>query len=196
MKRLFDIIVSSLFLTILLIPSVLIAILLKLTSKGPIIYWSDRIGRNNVMFRMPKFRTMIVDTPAIATHLLTGGEAYLTPVGKHLRKYSIDEIPQLFSILMGDMTFVGPRPALFNQRDLIELRTERGIQELTPGLTGLAQINGRDELTIQRKVELDNEYLKNKTFVFDMKILMRTFMNVALGKGVKIESDDTPDRRV
>ena len=162
-----------------------IALLVKLTSEGPILHWSDRIGRRNRIFRMPKFRSMRIDTPAVATHLLRDAEKYLTPVGSFLRKSSLDELPQLWSILKGEMSFVGPRPALFNQDDLIALRTERGVHELTPGLTGWAQVNGRDELPTQQKVALDAEYLQKKSFLFDVKIILLTLWKVVKGDGVK-----------
>ncbi|MHB8792319.1 MAG: sugar transferase [Thermoleophilia bacterium] len=193
MKRLFDISVSIILLTVLSIPIVIIAILIKVTSKGPALYWSDRIGKDNVIFRMPKFRTMTADTPQIATHLLINGENYLTPIGGYLRKYSIDEIPQIFCIVKGNMSFVGPRPALYNQNDLIKLRTERGIQDLVPGLSGYAQINGRDEISIKQKVELDFEYMKKRSFVFDMRILLQTISSVARSKGVKLDGHNHPD---
>lgn len=163
----------------------LTALLVKLTSKGPILYWSDRVGRNNAIFKMPKFRTMRTDTPAVATHLLGDPDRWLTPVGKFLRKSSLDELPQLFSILNGDMSFVGPRPALYNQDDLIALRTEKGVHLLTPGLTGWAQINGRDELPIPLKVEFDEYYLHHLSFIFDMQILFRTFFKVLCREGVQ-----------
>ena len=167
------------------IPMLLIALLVKLTSPGPALYWSDRVGKDNVLFRMPKFRTMRVDTPAVATHLLTDPDYYLTPIGKFLRKSSLDELPQLISILKGDMSFVGPRPALFNQDDLIGLRTSRGVHVLTPGLTGWAQVNGRDELPIPVKVDLDAYYLENGSFLLDLQILCMTFFKVLRSEGVK-----------
>jgi len=184
MKRRFDMSLTVLALLLLIIPMIIVAFLVKLTSKGPVLYWSDRVGRNNLIFRMPKFRTMRVDTPPVATHLLPNPDRFLTPIGKFLRKTSLDELPQLFSILKGDMSFVGPRPALFNQDDLIALRTEKGVQVLTPGLTGWAQINGRDELPIPVKVEFDEYYLKNRSFALDMKILLFTFFKVAKREGV------------
>lgn len=167
------------------IPMLLIAVMVKLTSPGPALYWSDRVGKDNVLFRMPKFRTMQIDTPAVATHLLTNPDYYLTPIGKFLRKSSLDELPQLISILKGDMSFVGPRPALFNQDDLIELRTGRGVHVLTPGLTGWAQVNGRDELPIPVKVDLDVYYLENCSFLLDLKILCMTLFKVLRSEGVK-----------
>ncbi len=184
MKRVFDLVLSFLLVLAFSLPMLLMAIWVKLTSKGPILYWSDRVGRNNNIFKMPKFRTMRTDTPAVATHLLNDPDRYLTPIGKFLRKTSLDELPQLYSILKGDMSFVGPRPALFNQDDLVALRTGKGIHRLTPGLTGWAQINGRDELPIPVKVELDEYYLKNRSFVLDMKILFFTFFKVLKSEGV------------
>ncbi len=184
MKRLFDFSVALLSLLILLPLIVIISLAIKLTSPGPILYWSDRVGRNNVLFKMPKFRTMRIDTPALPTHLLTNPEAYLTPIGPFLRRTSLDEIPQLFSILKGDMSFVGPRPALFNQDDLVVLRTESGIHLLTPGLTGWAQINGRDSLPIPDKVLLDKEYLERQSFLFDMYIFARTCKKILFEKDV------------
>jgi len=155
-----------------------------LTSPGPIVYWSNRVGRNNAIFRMPKFRSMRIDTPAVATHLLQNPDQYLTPIGSFLRKSSLDELPQLWSILVGDMSFVGPRPALFNQDDLVALRTENGVEKLLPGLTGWAQINGRDELPIPEKVALDQYYLQHQSFWFDFKILFLTFLKVVQRDGV------------
>jgi len=160
------------------------ALLVKLSSNGPVLYWSDRVGRNNILFKMPKFRSMRVDTPAVATHLLTNPGHYLTPIGKLLRKTSIDELPQLWSILVGDMSFVGPRPALFNQDDLIALRTKKGVEQLVPGLTGWAQVNGRDELPILAKVALDVEYLERRSLAFDLRILWLTFVKVIMRDGV------------
>ena len=176
MKRLFDVCLSLLLIGILAVPMLLIALLVKATSRGPVFYWSDRVGRNNHIFKMPKFRTMKIDTPAVATHLLGDPSVWLTPIGSFLRKSSLDELPQLLSILKGDMSFVGPRPALFNQNDLVALRTIRQVHTLVPGLTGWAQINGRDELPIPIKVEYDAFYLKNKTFLLDLKILGLTFL--------------------
>jgi len=183
-KRIFDISVSLLALVILFVPMLVVSVLVKLTSKGPILYWSDRVGKNNDIFRMPKFRTMLIDTPIVATHLLNDPDRYLTPIGKLLRKTSLDELPQLFNILRGDMGFVGPRPALFNQDDLIKLRTEKGIHVLTPGLTGWAQVNGRDELPIPVKVEYDEYYLRHRSLCFDIKIILRTFVKVVQSEGV------------
>lgn len=184
LKRIFDIFFAFVFLLVFSVPVFLIALAIRLTSQGPAIYWSRRIGKNNVIFRMPKFRTMRTDTPAVATHLMTDPDAYLTPIGRFLRKTSLDELPQLWSILIGDMSVVGPRPALFNQDDLVELRTAAGVQKLTPGLTGWAQINGRDELPIPEKVKLDTEYLERKSFLFDLKIVFLTFSRVLHSKGV------------
>ncbi len=185
MKRIFDLVMSLILIVFLFIPLLIIALLVKLTSRGPIFYWSDRVGINNTIFKMPKFRTMRVDTPAVATHLLRDPERYVTPIGGYLRKTSLDEFPQLFSILNGDISFVGPRPALFNQNDLIELRTQKGIHRLVPGLTGWAQINGRDDLPIPVKVELDEFYLNHRSFIFDLKILTLTFFKVVRSEGVK-----------
>lgn len=184
MKRLFDLIVGACAALVLLLPIVLVALLVKLTSRGSAIYWSDRVGRHNKIFRMPKFRTMRVGTPAVATHLLADPAAHLTPIGGFLRKSSLDELPQLWSILKGDMSFVGPRPALFNQEDLIALRTQYGVDELVPGLTGWAQINGRDELPIPEKVMLDMAYLQRRSLGFDGLILWRTLIKVLARDGV------------
>ena len=178
MKRLVDIVLALLVVMILFLPFLLIALLVRLTSTGPILFWSDRVGRYNAIFRMPKFRSMRVDTPAVATHLLQNPDQFLTPIGGFLRKSSLDELPQLWSIICGDMSFVGPRPALFNQDDLVAQRTEVGVHELVPGLTGWAQINGRDELPIPQKVALDTEYLRRQSFGFDVKILFLTFVRV------------------
>jgi len=184
MKRLFDVCLSLLLIGILAVPMLLIALLVKATSRGPVFYWSDRVGRNNHIFKMPKFRTMKIDTPAVATHLLGDPSVWLTPIGSFLRKSSLDELPQLLSILKGDMSFVGPRPALFNQNDLVALRTIRQVHTLVPGLTGWAQINGRDELPIPVKVEYDAFYLANKTFLLDLKILGLTFLKVVRRDGI------------
>lgn len=184
MKRLFDLFLALLASVILVMPVVILAILVKITSPGPALYWSDRVGRHNRIFRMPKFRSMRIGTPAVATHLLKDPNAYLTPIGSLLRKSSLDELPQLWSILVGDMSFVGPRPALFNQDDLIALRTEQGVQKLVPGLTGWAQINGRDELPIPEKVKLDVEYLQRQSLWFDIRILWLTFVKVVRRDGV------------
>ena len=178
MKRLFDAVFSVVLLLVLLIPMVLIAVMVKFTSKGDILYWSDRVGKDNVIFKMPKFRSMMVDTPAVATHLLGNPQSNLTPIGNFLRKYSLDEFPQLWSILKGDMSFVGPRPALFNQDDLVKLRSDKGVDKVVPGLTGWAQINGRDELPIPEKVKMDVEYLQRQSFLFDLKIILLTLLKV------------------
>ena len=184
MKRLFDLLLAACTSVILVLPIAALALLVKLTSQGPILYWSDRVGRNNRLFRMPKFRSMRVGTPALATHLLADPTAHLTPIGGLLRKSSLDELPQLWSILKGDMSFVGPRPALFNQDDLITLRTQQGVHELMPGLTGWAQINGRDELPIPDKVKLDAEYLQRRSLGFDLLILWLSFIKVLTRDGV------------
>jgi len=184
LKRSFDIGLSLCAIIILTIPIFITAILVRTTSTGPILYWSDRVGRHNRIFKMPKFRTMRVNTPALATHLLPDPKQFLTPIGSFLRKSSLDELPQLWSILKGDMSFVGPRPALFNQDDLIELRTQYGVDQLVPGLTGWAQINGRDELPIPEKVKLDLEYLNHQSFLLDIKILFLTFYKVIIKDGV------------
>lgn len=184
LKRLFDLLLALIAFVVLSIALLIIALLVRITSKGPILYWSQRVGKNNTLFLMPKFRTMWTDTPAVATHLLNNPEALLTPMGSFLRKSSLDELPQLWSILKGDMSFVGPRPALFNQDDLITQRTEEGIHILTPGLTGWAQINGRDELPIPQKVALDREYLQRRSFWFDLKIIMLTFLKVLKKDGI------------
>lgn len=168
----------------LFIPLVLVALLVRFTSAGPVLYWSDRVGRNNAIFKMPKFRSMHVGTPAVATHLLANAESHLTPIGNFLRKSSLDELPQLWSIIRGDMSFVGPRPALFNQDDLIALRTQYGVEKLPPGLTGWAQINGRDELPIPDKVKLDVEYMQRQSFPFDVKIIALTFLKVVRRDGI------------
>jgi len=184
MKRLFDIMLVIVAGLLLLLPIALTGLAVRLTSRGPVLYWSDRVGRNNSIFKMPKFRSMQVGTPAVATHLLSNPDAYLTPIGSFLRKSSLDELPQLWSILVGDMSFVGPRPALFNQTDLIELRTQAGLTVLLPGLTGWAQVNGRDGLTIPQKVALDIEYIKHQGFWFDIRILWMTFLKVLKSDGV------------
>ena len=184
MKRLFDLAVALVAAVFLALPIVITALAVRLTSPGPALYWSDRVGRHNRIFRMPKFRSMRIDTPAVATHLLQNPEQWLTPIGSFLRKSSMDELPQLWSILKGDMSFVGPRPALFNQEDLIALRTEKGVHELVPGLTGWAQVNGRDELPIPQKVLLDVEYLERRSLLFDMKILWMTALKVLASDGV------------
>lgn len=184
MKRLFDLMLAVFAGCILLVPVLVVAALVRLTSKGPALYWSDRVGRDNTIFKMPKFRSMQIGTPAVATHLLSNPDACLTPIGSFLRKSSLDELPQLWSILKGDMSFVGPRPALFNQHDLIELRTQQGVHTLVPGLTGWAQVNGRDELPIPDKVKLDVEYLQRQSLWFDIRILWLTFVKVLRRDGV------------
>ena len=184
LKRLFDLCLGGVAAMVLVLPIAVVALLVRLTSSGPVLYWSDRVGRENHIFRMPKFRTMRVDTPAVATHLLDNPARFLTPIGSFLRKSSLDELPQIWSILVGDMSLVGPRPALFNQEDLIALRTEKGVHHLVPGLTGWAQVNGRDELPIPQKVELDVEYLENVSFALDMDILIKTFFKVLRRDGV------------
>jgi O-antigen biosynthesis protein WbqP len=183
-KRLFDLLLAMCAALVLALPVALTALAVRLTSPGPALYWSDRVGRGNQIFRMPKFRSMRVGTPAVATHLLTNATSHLTPIGGFLRKSSLDELPQLWSILVGDMSFVGPRPALFNQHDLIELRTAQGVHELIPGLTGWAQVNGRDELPIPDKVALDAEYLRRQSLGFDLRILWMTFVKVLRRDGV------------
>lgn len=184
MKRFFDLGLALLAAVFLALPIVLTALAVRLTSPGPALYWSDRVGRHNRIFKMPKFRSMRIDTPAVATHLLQNPDQWLTPIGSFLRKSSLDEIPQLWSILKGDMSFVGPRPALFNQDDLIALRTEKGVHELVPGLTGWAQVNGRDQLPIPQKLQLDVEYLERRSLLFDMKILWLTALKVLARDGV------------
>ena len=184
MKRVFDLVVGLITLLFALIPMLLIALSIRTTSKGAVLYWSDRIGQVNKIFRMPKFRTMQVETPVVATHLMANPDKYLSSFGGFLRRSSLDELPQLFSILKGDMSFVGPRPALFNQDDLIFLRTERGVDQLMPGLTGWAQVNGRDTLPISEKVALDVEYLNQQSFWLDMRILWMTFLKVLGQDGI------------
>jgi O-antigen biosynthesis protein WbqP len=184
LKRSFDIFLVCLLFGVLLVPMIFIALLIKSTSKGPILYWSDRVGRNNSIFRMVKFRSMRFDTPTVATHLLVEPDNYLTSFGTFLRKTSLDELPQFFNIIRGDMSFVGPRPALFNQNDLIVLRKLSEIDKLTPGLTGWAQVNGRDDLSIEDKVALDVYYLKNQSFWLDIKILWMTLIKVIRREGV------------
>lgn len=184
MKRTFDILVCLALIILFLVPFALVAIAIKITSRGPIIYWSDRIGKNNHIFHMPKFRTMQINAPIVPTHLLDNPNDHLISIGAFLRKTSLDELPQLWAILKGDMSLVGPRPALFNQDDLVELRTLKGIHQLTPGLTGWAQINGRDELPISIKVQFDEEYLQKKSFLFDLKILWLTIIKVLTSEGI------------
>jgi O-antigen biosynthesis protein WbqP len=183
-KRLFDGFLALVLLTVLGLPMLLIGVTVRATSRGPALYWSGRVGRDNRVFRMPKFRTMQVDAPIVATHLLSDPAQHLTPIGGFLRKSSIDELPQLMSILIGHMSFVGPRAALFNQEDLVELRTQRGIHRITPGLTGWAQINGRDELPIPAKVDLDEHYLRHRSFLLDLRIIVRTGLHVVRRDGV------------
>ena len=184
MKRLFDLLLSFCLAVIASIPILFIAILVKLTSRGPALYWSERVGADNRIFKMPKFRTMKTNTPEVATHLMADPDSYLTPVGKVLRTLSLDELPQLWSVIKGDMSFVGPRPALYNQDDLIQLRTQKGISRILPGITGWAQINGRDELPIPQKVSFDEYYFKNQSFLFDLKILCLTVLKVIRREGV------------
>ena len=184
MKRIFDVIIAVSLLIILLIPILVIAALVRLTSKGPVLYWSDRVGINNTIFRMPKYRTMRIDTPPVATHLLTNPDEYFTPIGQFLRKCSLDELPQLWTVLKGDMSLVGPRPALYNQDDLVALRTQKGIHKIIPRITGWAQVNGRDDISIPQKVEYDEYYLKNRSFLFDLKILFLTFFKTLKSEGV------------
>ncbi|OYY13629.1 MAG: UDP-phosphate galactose phosphotransferase [Polynucleobacter sp. 35-46-11] len=184
MKRIFDLVLAFFITILLVLPFLVVAIAVRLTSSGPALYWSNRVGRCNTIFRMPKFRTMQVGTPAVATHLLSDSNQHLTLIGSFLRKSSLDELPQLWSILVGEMSFVGPRPALFNQDDLISLRTQYGVDKLVPGLTGWAQVNGRDELSIPVKVQYEVEYLQQQSFWFDMKILGLTFLKVIRRAGV------------
>lgn len=184
MKRVFDLSIALLLALVLTLPMLAIALTIKLTSHGPVIYWSDRVGRYNRIFRMPKFRSMRINTPAVATHLLQSPEAWLTPIGSLLRRTSLDELPQLWSVIMGDMSLVGPRPALFNQHDLIEMRTRHGVHALLPGVTGWAQINGRDELPIPVKVAFDAEYLSRRSFLFDARILWLTVYRVLARTGI------------
>jgi len=185
MKRLFDFQLAVIVFILLAVPIILAAIAVRITSKGGVLHWSDRIGRDNAVFKMPKFRSMLIDTPSVATHLLNNPDSYLSPIGGFLRRTSLDELPQLFSVLKGDMSFVGPRPALFNQNDLIAMRTEKGVDKLLPGITGWAQVNGRDELSIPDKVALDVEYLNRQSLWFDMKILWMTFLKVVKREGVR-----------
>ncbi len=184
MKRLFDFLLVVIVFILLIVPIILAAIAVRITSKGGVLYWSDRIGRNNEIFKMPKFRSMLIDAPSVATHLLNNPDSHLSPIGGFLRRTSLDELPQLFSVLKGDMSFIGPRPALYNQDDLIALRTENGVDKLLPGITGWAQVNGRDELSIHDKVALDVEYLNHQSFWLDMKILWMTFLKVVKRDGV------------
>ncbi len=185
MKRLFDLCLALIAALTLVLPFVMVWLIVRVTSKGPALYWSDRVGRHNVIFKMPKFRSMRVDTPAVATHLLNNPQQFLTPIGSFLRKSSLDELPQLLSIIKGDMSFVGPRPALFNQDDLIALRTQYGVDSLVPGLTGWAQINGRDELPIPDKVNLDVAYMQHQSLWFDVQIIVLTFIKVLRRDGIQ-----------
>jgi len=184
MKRLFDLILATILIIVLSVLMLFIILAIRLTSKGPALYWSERIGYDNSTFKMPKFRSMKIDTPQLATHLVSNPEKFLSPIGGFLRKTSLDELPQLLSIIKGDMSFVGPRPALYNQEDLITLRSDHGLHKLIPGLTGWAQINGRDDLSIPEKVLLELEYMQNKSFWFDIKILWLTILKVINRKGV------------
>ena len=184
MKRVFDLVLCSFCGVLFLIPIFFIGLLVHITSHGPVIYWSDRVGRFNKLFKMPKFRSMHILTPTMATHILEHPDKWLTPIGSILRKSSLDELPQLWSIFKGDMSFVGPRPALFNQDDLIELRTNAGVHKLVPGLTGWAQINGRDDISIEKKVQLEQEYMYKKSTFFVIEIIIKTFTNVLFSKGV------------
>jgi O-antigen biosynthesis protein WbqP len=184
MKRVWDVILASCMIVLMAAPSILIALLVRLSSAGPALYWSERVGKNNATFRMPKFRSMYAGTPAMATHLLRDADSHVTPIGRFLRRTSLDELPQLWSILKGDMSFVGPRPALFNQADLVALRTQCGVHALVPGLTGWAQVTGRDELPIPEKVKRDAEYLRRKSFWFDLRILWLTAIKVLRGDDV------------
>lgn len=184
MTRVLDLLLTLVAFCVLTLPIALIALVVKLTSHGPILYWSSRVGKNNILFKMPKFRTMLVNTPALATHLLDNPDQYLTPIGSFLRKSSLDELPQLWCILKGEMSFVGPRPALFNQTDLIDLRSRCGVQTLIPGLTGWAQVNGRDELPIPQKVKLDHEYLQRQSILFNLQILWMTCLRVIRRDGI------------
>jgi O-antigen biosynthesis protein WbqP len=184
LKRFFDFLLAVILLPFLMVLGLFLWVVIRLTSEGPAIYWSDRVGKDNIIFKMPKFRTMMKNTPPVATHLLINPKSHLTPIGSFLRRNSLDEIPQILCILRGQMTFVGPRPALFNQRDLIAMRNKAGIQKLLPGLTGWAQVNGRDELSLQQKVILEIEYIERQSFRFDIKILWMTFLNVLKRSGV------------
>jgi O-antigen biosynthesis protein WbqP len=183
-KRSFDLLLAMLATAVLIWPMLFVALAVRLTSPGPVLYWSDRVGKDNAIFKMPKFRSMRIDTPAVATHLLDKPETWLTPMGSFIRKTSLDELPQLWCILKGDMSFVGPRPALFNQHDLIELRTSQGVHTLVPGLTGWAQIHGRDELVIPEKVRFDAEYLRERSLLLDIRIIWRTFLQALRSQGV------------
>ncbi len=183
-KRVLDLLLTLIALSLLALPMLAVALAVRLSSPGPALYWSERVGKNNQLFKMPKFRSMRTDTPAVATHLLENPQAWLTPIGSFIRKTSLDELPQLWCILKGDMSFVGPRPALFNQHDLIAMRTQQGVHQLVPGLTGWAQINGRDELSTTEKVHFDAEYLQRRSLVLDMRIIWRTFTQTLRSQGV------------
>jgi O-antigen biosynthesis protein WbqP len=183
-KKAFDLVLVLVLLPVLFFPLLILAILVKAGSSGPVLYWSDRVGYDNQIFKMPKFRSMKIDAPTVATHLLRNPDQFLTRSGGFLRRYSLDELPQLWCILKGDMSFVGPRPALFNQYDLINARTALGVDQLLPGLTGWAQVNGRDELSIEKKVTFDFEYLKNQSIFFDLQIILLTIIKALTGKGV------------
>ena len=185
MKRLFDIIITVIFFILFLIPMIFIVVAIKITSPGPLFFWSDRIGQRNLVFKMPKFRTMLIETPLIATHLMQSPEKYLSPVGKILRRSSLDEIPQLWCVFKGDMSLIGPRPALFNQYDLINLRKTYAIDQILPGITGWAQVNGRDLNSFERKVSLDFYYLKNRSIFLDIKIIIKTFIVIFFRKDIK-----------
>jgi len=185
MKRIFDLILALVLIVLLGVPMLVIAALIKLMSKGPVIFWTDRVGKNNTIFKMAKFRTMKLNTPQVATHLMRNPEDYLIPCGQFLRKYSLDELPQLFNIFKGEMSFVGPRPALFNQNDLVELRTKKNIHTLIPGVTGWAQVNGRDDLPIPVKVSFDERYLTRHSFIFDLYIIFLTGIKVIRKEGVQ-----------
>lgn len=184
MKRMLDVLVTLVALVIFAIPMILVGLAVRFTSRGPILYWSDRVGRNNIVFAMPKFRTMRVDTPVLPTHLLADASSYLTPIGSFLRKSSLDELPQLWCILIGDMSLVGPRPALHNQNDLLDARTAAGVHALVPGLTGWAQVNGRDEVPLEVKVAYDVEYLQRRSLQLDVKILLLTLWKVVMVKDI------------
>jgi O-antigen biosynthesis protein WbqP len=184
MKRMLDVFLSGIIILLLCVPMLIIAMMVKLTSKGPVLHWSKRIGKDNVAFRMPKFRTMHIDAPDLATHLMENPSQYLTPFGRFLRKLSLDELPQAWAVLKGDMTFVGPRPALYNQEDLIELRTKKGLHRLMPGITGWAQVNGRDNITVSQKVECDEYYMNHQSFIFDLKIIFLTPGKVIKAEGI------------
>ena len=184
MKRIIDLLLGIAILVLLAVPMLLIAISVRLSSKGPVLYWSARVGKNNTIYKMPKFRSMLIDTPVVATHLMNNPDSHLSPIGSFLRHSSLDELPQLFSVIKGDMSFVGPRPALFNQEDLIVLRKEKGVDKLSSGITGWAQVNGRDELSIPDKVAFDVEYMQRQSFMFNMKILWLTFLKVIKRVGV------------